>query len=87
MSRRLSTVFLHWANLIFLLMLLAAGSQNAPLVWAAIVTLAQQFNLRMPGPDARSALLTLMGTGVLHGCFHLWRASAFNDGALRRMLP
>lgn len=134
MSRRLATICLHWANLVLLLMLPAAGSADTALAWAfsvsglsmvlfalvggimngpgpklegavrkvhpwlsrfmygllawvALATLSAQLSLPLPGPDARQAQLTLLGASLLHGCFHLWRASALNDGALRRMLP
>lgn len=54
---------------------------------AVLAVTAERLGLALPGPDARSLLLVLFGAGLLHGCFHLWRASALNDGALRRMLP
>jgi hypothetical protein len=57
------------------------------LAWAALTILTAQIGSPLPGPGARQALLALLGAGLLHGCFHLWRASALNDGALRRMLP
>ena len=134
MNRRHVTIFLHWSNLVLLLLLLAAGGTNAPLawafsisrlamtalavfaglmngpgpklqgavraahpwlsrcmyallVWAALSVLAFQLGAPLPGPDVREALFVLFGASLLHGCFHLWRASALSDGALRRMLP
>ena len=59
----------------------------ALLGWASIAVLMVQLGMPLPGPDARQALLTLLGAGLLHGIFNLWRATALNDGALRRMLP
>jgi hypothetical protein len=59
----------------------------ALLAWAALSAMAARMGLSLPGPEPRQALFTLFGAGLLHGCFHLWRASALNDGALRRMLP
>lgn len=134
MSRRLATICLHWANLVLLLLLLAAGSANTALAWAfsvsglsmvllvlaggimngpgpklegalrkahpwlsrfmyvllawaALATLSAQLSLPLPDRVARQAQLTLFGASLLHGCFHLWRVSALNDGAFRRMLP
>lgn len=54
---------------------------------AALTVLTAELGAPLPGPEPRQVLLVLLGAGLLHGCFHLWRASALNDGALRRMLP
>lgn len=59
----------------------------ALLAWASATVLLAQAGIALPGPDVRQTLLALLGASLLHGCFHLWRASALNDGALRRMLP
>lgn len=59
----------------------------ALLGWAAICVVFNSLDLRIPGPEARTVLMILLGTGLLHGVFHLWRTTALNDGALRRMLP
>lgn len=55
--------------------------------WGAVAVLVAQTGSALPGPGVREVLLTLFGVGLLHGVFHLWRASALNDGALRRMMP
>lgn len=57
------------------------------LAWASLAVIAAQLQTPLPGPSLRIALLVLLGTGLLHGIFHLWRTTALNDGALRRMLP
>jgi hypothetical protein len=59
----------------------------ALLAWGSGVMLAAELGLALPGPQAKQVLFVLFGAGLLHGCFHLWRSSALNDGALRRMLP
>lgn len=55
--------------------------------WAAVVVLFHRLGISVPGPAPRSLLIILLGAGLLHGVFHLWRTTALNDGALRRMLP
>ncbi|WP_298843475.1 hypothetical protein [uncultured Roseobacter sp.] len=53
----------------------------------SVSVLAARFGLTLPGPAPRELLIGLLGAGLLHGIFNLWRSSALNDGALRRMLP
>jgi hypothetical protein len=55
--------------------------------WASVSVLAGQVDVPLPGPDTRTTLLIVLTAGLLHGIFNLWRSTALNDGALRRMLP
>lgn len=55
--------------------------------WASLSVLAAEIGRPLPGPDTRSTLLIVLSAGLLHGIFNLWRSTALNDGALRRMLP
>lgn len=59
----------------------------AMLAYASISVILAALGVTLPGPDVRTVLIALFGTGLLHGVFHLWRTTALNDGALRRMLP
>ena len=59
----------------------------ALLAWASLSVLASDMGFSLPGADVRSSLLVLLSAGLLHGVFNLWRSTALNDGALRRMLP
>ncbi|WP_436397608.1 hypothetical protein [Roseobacter sp. S98] len=132
--RRHATIGLHWSILIFLLLLLAAGSSHAVLSWlfglaglamcmlalvcglmnspgpvlsgalrrahpwanrgmylllgvCSLSVLAPQLGFSLPGPGPRDLLVGLLGAGLLHGIFNLWRTTALGDGALRRILP
>jgi hypothetical protein len=55
--------------------------------WASVSVLGGQVGVPLPGPDIRITLLIVLGAGLLHGIFNLWRSTALNDGAMRRMLP
>ena len=55
--------------------------------WASLSVLGSEIGFLLPGPDTRTTLLIVLSTGLLHGIFNLWRSTALNDGALRRMLP
>ncbi|WP_300032242.1 hypothetical protein [uncultured Roseobacter sp.] len=57
------------------------------LALCALSVVSVQIGTPLPGPAPRDLLITLMGAGLLHGIFNLWRSSALGDGALRRMLP
>jgi hypothetical protein len=57
----------------------------ALLALSVIALLAPLLGWALPVPP-RAALLALLGAGMLHGIFNLWRSSALNDGALRRMM-
>ncbi len=55
--------------------------------WASVSVLGGQVGAPLPGPDIRTTLLIVLSAGLLHGIFNLWRSTALNDGAMRRMLP
>lgn len=59
----------------------------ALLAVTAAATLTDQFDTRLFGLDPRSFWFALIGAGMLHGIFHLWRHTALGDGAFRRMTP
>ncbi len=57
---------------------------------AALALCALAALLAPDGPldgTARLAFLGLLGAGLLHGIFHLWRHTALGDGALRNITP
>lgn len=58
----------------------------ALLAVAVALNAAELAGLILPG-RAWTALLLLLGAGALHGIYHMWRHTALNDGALRRMTP
>ncbi|WP_295312657.1 hypothetical protein [Roseobacter sp.] len=59
----------------------------ALLGWSALAVLTAAAGNALPGPSPRNLLVALLGAGLLHGIFNLWRSTTLNDGALRRMLP
>ncbi|MEQ8901376.1 MAG: hypothetical protein RID11_12775 [Roseovarius sp.] len=59
----------------------------ALLGWGAVALLAETLATPLPGPTARTLLLTLLATTALHAVFNLWRHTALGDGALRRITP
>jgi hypothetical protein len=54
---------------------------------AALATLSDQMGLGTFGLRLQSLWFALIGAGMLHGIFHLWRHTALGDGAFRRMTP
>lgn len=65
----------------------------APLHSALIAALVLCAIMAVQAPDGpldgpvRLAFLGLLGGGLLHGIFHLWRHTALGDGALRNITP
>ncbi|MEX0280626.1 MAG: hypothetical protein AB3N13_05475 [Arenibacterium sp.] len=59
----------------------------AGLALAASLTLMGQMGFGTLGLTLETLWFTLIGAGMLHGIFHLWRHTALGDGALRRMTP
>lgn len=57
------------------------------LVWVCTDALAGLVGRPLPGPEARTLLILLLGASSLHGLFHLWRHTVLCDGALRRITP
>ncbi|MGR3483931.1 MAG: hypothetical protein ACU0BF_01170 [Paracoccaceae bacterium] len=72
----------------------AARAAFRPLHWAlyaglaasAALTAAELVGLIGAGP-AFASVVALLGAGLLHGLFHLWRHTALRDGALRTITP
>jgi hypothetical protein len=59
----------------------------ALLGWGAVALLAETLGHPLPGPTARTLLLSLLAVTALHAVFNLWRHTALGDGALRRITP
>jgi len=55
--------------------------------WGGRALAAEAFGTSLPGPTARTLLLTLLAVTALHAVFNLWRHTALGDGALRRITP
>jgi hypothetical protein len=57
------------------------------LAWSAVVVGTDAIGSPLPGPGARSALLSVLAAAMIHAVFNLWRHTALCDGALRRITP
>lgn len=63
---------------------------RAMYVLLGLVAGATAWNLQgyaWPGPPLQTLFFILLAASSLHAVFHLWRHTALNDGAFRRITP